>query len=479
MTVRLLLLGSPAVEIDGRPVALAFERRYQLIAFLALKRAWVGRAELATLLWPEQESKLAYANLRKTLHRLQSIPWAAGLESQGGALRFDIDTDVFAFDSALREQRTAEALPMRRGELLAGFDDDQSEAWSSWLAFERDRLRLAWRDAALSRLSKSIDAAEGIDLSARLLDADPLDEAALREHMAWLSRGGHSARARQVYRDFVARLRDDLGLTPGAELQAWHDSLGAASQPSAPKPASPSKADTDFIGRTVELRRISSLLTQDDCRLLTVIGPGGVGKTRLARRAMEEAAAALSWTAVFVPLDDVMASSDLGGRIARELGLHLAGRDESLNQVIEYLRDRRTLLVLDNFEQLAGDATIVQRLIESAPRLKIIVTSRVRLALAAEWLLSLEGMPYPEEEDRDHIEAFDAVRLFVQAAQRVAPALVPAAEAAAIIDICQQVEGLPLALQLAAAWTRVLSCEAIAAELRSGTEMLQAVDAAQ
>ena len=95
-----------------------------------------------------------------------------------------------------------------------------------------------------------------------------------------------------------------------------------------------------------------------------------------------------------------------------------------------------------------------------------------------EWLLPLEGLPCPEIEDQDHFEAFDAVRLFVQAAQRVEPALVPAVEAAAIVDICRQLEGLPLALELAAAWTRVLSCDAIAAELRQGTELLHAADAA-
>ena len=202
-----------------------------MLVFLALKRSWVGRAELAAMFWPEQESKLAYANLRKILHRLQSLRWASSIESQGAALRFEAETDVFAFESALREQRIADALPMRRGELLAGFDDDQSEAWSSWLNFERDRLRVAWREAALNRLAGDIDAAEGIDLSKRLLDADPLDEAALRAHMSWLARSGQSARARQAYHEFVGRLADDLGLAPGAELRALHDSLGMPISP--------------------------------------------------------------------------------------------------------------------------------------------------------------------------------------------------------------------------------------------------------
>ena len=481
MTVRLLLFGSPAVEYGGESCALTFERRHQLLAFLALKKAWVGRAELAAMFWPEQQSKLAYTNLRKTLHRLQSLPWAAGLESQSGALRFEAETDVSAFEFALREHRLADALPMRRGELLAGFNDDQSEAWSSWLSFERDRLRLAWRDAALNHLSGVIDAASAMEISARLLEADPLDESALRAHMTWLTRAGHTARARQIYRGFVQRLADDLGLAPSAELQALHDSLGKTSRPSAHMMATAPDTvavDFDFVGRTVELRRIATLLAQDDCRLLCVLGPGGVGKTRLAKRALSEIAPSFAEGAVFIALEDVRSSSELGGRLARDLGVTLSGNDEPLNQVIEYLRNRQMLLVLDNFEQIAADPSVLQRLIEACRRLKIVVTSRVRLSLPNEWLLPLEGLPYPEIEDQDNIETFDAVRLFVQAARRVEPDLMPSTDAASIIDICQTVEGLPLALQLAAAWTRVLSCDAIAAELRHGTELLHATDAA-
>ncbi|HVG04075.1 MAG TPA: hypothetical protein VM937_03955, partial [Burkholderiaceae bacterium] len=132
----------------------------------------------------------------------------------------------------------------------------------------------------------------------------------------------------------------------------------------------------------------------------------------------------------------------------------------------------------DNFEHLAADAPIINTLLDACPQLKVLVTSRVRLGVPHEWLLPLDGLPYPDLEDQDNIEAFDAVRLFVQSAHRVEPMLVPSVDAASIVDICQLVEGLPLALQLAAAWTRLLSCEAIAAELRHGTELLQATDPA-
>ena len=139
------------IVYGGKSVALGFERRTQLLVYLAMKRTWVGRGELAALLWPDQDSKLAYTNLRKALFRLQRFPWADQIEGQGSALRFEATTDVQAFDNALREHRTKDALPLYQGALLTGFDDDSNEAWSGWLSFERDRLQSAWRSAAQER----------------------------------------------------------------------------------------------------------------------------------------------------------------------------------------------------------------------------------------------------------------------------------------------------------------------------------------
>jgi predicted ATPase/DNA-binding SARP family transcriptional activator len=480
--MRLKLFGAPTLEHEGSSIALPAERRSQLLVLLALRRHWVGRAELAALLWPDQASKLAYSNLRKTLFRLQALPWGVAIESQGAALRVQADTDVAAFEAALREARLEEALALRRGELLAGFDDDANDAWSSWLRFERDRLRAAWRTAALERLDGEIDAGAGIELSARLLDADPLDEAALRAHLGLLARAGQGTRARQAYRDFVARLGEELGLAPSAELQALHDALGSAGGarlPSLRAPAPVAESDRGFVGRSVERQRIAELLAQDEGRLLCLIGPGGMGKTRLARRVLDDLAPGYPEGSYFIPLEDVATAGELAARIARELGLALRGRGEPMDQVGAALRGRRMLLVLDNFEQLVAEAPLLEALLQACPGLKLIVTSRVRLGLAMERLLPLEGLPCPEAEDQDRLEAFDAVRLFVTAAQRVEPALVPAAEAAAIVEICRQVEGLPLALELAAAWTRVFSCAAIATELRQGIELLRAFDSTQ
>ena len=479
--VRLTLFGTPTVAHAGSTLALPFERRSQLLVLLALRRGWVPRAEIAAMLWPEQESKLAFTNLRKTLFRLQSMPWTAALESQGNALRFEPATDVLDFEAALREPRAAEALALYRGELLASFDDGQSEAWTHWLGFERERLRGAWHAAAMARLAQDWDDAHGaIALASRLLGADPLDEAALRAQMQWLVRAGQGGAARQAYRQFVDRLQKDLGIEPGVDLRALHESLAAAT-PSVGLTTAVAAAvgeDGGFVGRAVELRRITDLLSRGECRLLCLIGPGGIGKTSLARRALRELAPRFEDGALLVDLEDATAPAQLGQRIAREAGQG-RGRagDGPLAAAIDALGSRHVLLVLDNFEPLAEHAPLLDRLLQACPRVKLLVTSRVRLAVVGEWSMPIEGLPFPEPEDEDRAEAFDAVRLFVQAAQRIEPRLVPASERAAIVDICRLVEGLPLAIELAAAWVRVLSCEAIAEELRRGSELLRAQDA--
>lgn len=478
--VRLNLFGSPTAASADTSLALPFERRTQLVVLLALRRQWVPRAEVASTLWPEQETRLALANLRKTIFRMPSLPWTVAIESQGAALRLEVATDVALFESALREQRVAQALAAYRGELLAGFDDGESEAWTRWVAFERDRLRAAWRGAALGQLADAgFEPAQAIALSARLLEADPLDEAALGHHMSALARDGQSGAARVVYRQFADRLSADLGLAPGAELRALHDALSGVPRPAGATPASPppTAVDDGFVGRSIELQRIADLLARDECRLLCLIGPGGVGKTRLARRVLQELAPRYADGAAFVALEDVDTPAQFGLRLAHEAGVASGrGNDDALARAIDAWRDQHLLLVLDNFEQLGEYAPLLDRLLQDCPRLKIVVTSRLRLAVAGEWSMPLEGLPCPDPEDDDRAESFDAVRLFVKAARRVEPAFAAAAESAAIVDICRLVEGLPLALELAAAWVRVLPCRTIADELRQGTELLRASD---
>ncbi|WP_395701528.1 ATP-binding protein [Aquabacterium sp.] len=479
MAIALHLFGAPSLVIDGSAETLPFERRHQLLACLALRGGWVPRSELAALLWPEQPDKLAYTNVRKALHRLQELPWAPAIESQGNALKFDAATDVAAFEQALREGRSAEALALRRGEFLAGFDDSANEAWTQWLQQERDRLRSLWRGAALDLLPTLDEPARRIALSAEVLGLDAFDEAALRLHAQALLQAGQPARAAAAWQDFVARLRQELEVEPSAELRAWHAQWSgrAASGVPAAAPAAPrSAADDGFIGRSAELQRIRAWLQPGGCRLLTLLGPGGIGKTRLARQALDELEAGHADGAVFVPLEDLPDATQIAPRLAREMSVPLAGRGEALAELVAALKPRQLLLVLDNLEHLAGAPQLLARLLQACPGLTVIATSRVRLALAEEQLFPLQGLPCPDAEDEDRLEAFDATRLFIRAAQRVEPGFAPAAEGAAIAEICRLVDGLPLALELAAAWTRAMPCAAIADELRRGTELLSTAD---
>jgi predicted ATPase len=479
MPVRLHLLGTPRVQVDaGAASALPFERRSQIVALLALRGGWVARAELAGLLWPQQDTAQAQANLRKALFRLQALPWGGVLASQGGSLRCDAETDVQAFEQALRAGRLAEALALHGGPLLAGFDDAASEPWTAWLRFERERVAAAWRAAALTCLDDpALEPAQAVALSARLLDADALDEAALRQHMTALARAGQPGRAREAYQAFAARLAEQLGLAPGAESQTLHAALGAAAGRQA-QAAHAALPDDGFVGRAAERRQLAELLAREDVRLVCLAGQGGVGKTRLARRVLADLAPARAGAAAFVPLEDLAPGGALLERLAHASGVALRGSAPALDQLAAAWRERPPLLVLDNFEHLAEEAGRLEALLAACPGLQLLVTSRMRLGLAGEHLVMLEGLPSPEREDADRLESFDAARLFIAAAQRVEPALVPAAEADAIVEICRQVDGLPLALELAAAWTRMLPCATIAAELREGTELLRAAGAA-
>jgi predicted ATPase len=474
MSVRLSLFGSPTIDLGAGPATLPFERRSQLLVFLAVKRGWVGRAELASMFWPEQPQKLAYANLRKTLFRLQDVAWGAPVELDGQTARLDVATDVAAFETALHDGRGDEALALYRGDLLAGFDDAASEAWASWLSFERERLRSAWRDAALRRGGRSSRATRS---SSRRGCSTPIRST--RRPCACTSSRSPAA-ARRAGR---AR-RSAPSPTACATTSAWRRAPSCrrctTRSPRAPPPCPPSPAraaDDGFVGRSTERRHIASQLAEDDCRPAQP-GRARAGSARRGWRAgrWPSSPAEFSDGAVFVALEDATTPAELFSRLAREAGIELNGRADPFEQAIESLRGLQLLLVLDNFEQLVAAAPQVETLLARCPRLRVLVTTRVRLGIPSEWLFAIEGLPVPDPDDEDHLESFDAVRLFVRAARRVEPAFAANCEPAALADICRQVGGLPLALEIAASWTRVLSCSAIAAELRQGTELLRAVD---
>ncbi|GIK36631.1 MAG: hypothetical protein BroJett011_04640 [Chloroflexota bacterium] len=243
---------------------------------------------------------------------------------------------------------------------------------------------------------------------------------------------------------------------------------------------------TPFIGRAEEVAEIVKLLTDPACRLLTLIGPGGIGKTRLAIQVATEIAGAFADGVYLVNLQPIHTADFLASAIADALDFSLRGHEEPVQELLHYLDKREALLVLDNFEQLlgTGGADPLAGILEVCPAVKLLVTSREVLNLQEEWLYPVQGLSFPdsplppvqpgpfEETAMLEIEQYSAVQLFVERARRMRRDFALADELTPVVRICQLVEGVPLALELAASWVKTLPSEVIAAEIARNLDFL-------
>lgn len=238
---------------------------------------------------------------------------------------------------------------------------------------------------------------------------------------------------------------------------------------------------TGFVGRQDELSQIRALLLDEPaCRLLTLLGPGGIGKTRLAIEAGKQALAAYPDGVFFVPLTAVSEPDFIVPAVAEALDFQFAGATTPRVQLLHHLRSLRLLLIFDNFEHVLGGADIVADILRMAPDTDILVTSRERLKLQEEWSFEVHGMPYPHLNDSGRIpdlaelETFSAPQLFIQRARRADAGFAPSGpEVTAVIEICRLLDGMPLGLELAAPWVRFMSCAEIAAEIGRSLDFLE------
>lgn len=232
---------------------------------------------------------------------------------------------------------------------------------------------------------------------------------------------------------------------------------------------------TSLIGRSAELHAIASRLADPACRLLTLLGPGGIGKTRLALATLSAQKNNFRDGVLSVPLSALSAPQQLVTAIGDVCQLSFGGQAEPAAQLLAYFAPRHSLLLLDDFEHLLEGADLIGMLLQAAPQLKLLVTSRARLNLQAEWLFDVEGLAYPASDGLDlaTLTDYSAVQLFIQRATQVQPdfRLTPAA-LPLIARICQHVAGLPLAIELAAASVRSLSIAEIERQIGSNLDLL-------
>jgi predicted ATPase/DNA-binding SARP family transcriptional activator/Tfp pilus assembly protein PilF len=489
LTLRIQLLADFGLTYGESPVTGVRSARLQsLLAYLLLHRAVPqSRHHVAFVFWPDLTEAQAHNNLRNLLYRLrrglpdedrflyvnaQVLQWRADAPFELDVADFEnaiarANQAETAGNQALVQKALEEAVELYQGDLLPSCYDD-------WILPERERLRAAFvaaLDTLVRLLEGQYEYPAAIRYAEQLLQCDPLREATYRRLMRLHALHGDRAAALRVYQACVGTLAEELGVEPGPRTETLHTQL-LNSDTAVVHPRNLPFSPTPLIGREEELAEIARLLEDPACRLLTLVGPGGIGKTRLAVRAARQAPVFLHGIH-FVPLASVSSVALLDTAIADALQLPFHGREEPKTQLLNYLRQKEILLVLDNFEHLLPGAALLTGILQTAPRVKLLVTSRERLNLRGEWLIPIAGLRLPVEEKKDPVEASSAVQLFLQSARRVRPDFaLSRSERSSVVSICRLVEGMPLAIELAAAWMRALSGREIAGEIEKGLDFL-------
>jgi predicted ATPase len=332
----------------------------------------------------------------------------------------------------------------------------------------------------------------------RLLQIDALDEDALRLQMQALALRGERNQALKRYQGFRDKLLAELDVEPAPEtvklaraiqsgqtsrlkLQKFQRSDRLLTFQMVSASALPNTL-VPFVDREVESKEIARYLASQDCRLITLVGPGSIGKSRLAMRAAADDGPGWTDGAWIVSLDGV-AASYLETTLANALGIATHRHSRVRAQLYDHLREKELLIVLDNFERLMDRTDLVKSLLDYAPYLKVMVTSREQLGIRGEQVILVAGLDYPDDNDlgslsEEEIEGwtqqYSAVQLFVENARRVRPGFMLSSDnLPAIVRIYQLVDGLPLAIELASAWVRVFSCDEIWARLEHDLDFLR------
>jgi len=503
--LRLYLLGPFQAMLAGQPVqGFAYDKVRALLAYLAVEHHSAHSREiLGTLLWPEANASIARTNLRKALSTLRKAlcdvdDASPFLIIQRDTVQFNpesnfwLDVDQLksrlngTFDHTQLQFKTCipdleEAVTLYRGSFLRGLMVNSLE-FEEWLLTLRENLHTQVL-SALHELTQYYLRQGEYNLAQkhalRQVELEPYREEARRALMLALSRSGQRSAALAQYERCYSILAEELGVEPSHETQMLYQRIRSAGEA---RPNNLSGQFQQLVGRQADQSEINRLLANPDCRILTLVGIGGIGKTSLARQTAQQQLENF-WHGVFwVTLTSLNHPSQILPAIFDALAISL-GNDPEV-QLRDYLREKSILLVLDNFEHLfsqdcdaSGEALrLVNALLNGTRHVKLLVTSRERLCLQAEWIYPVEGLLYPAEsasEGAETLPQYAAIQLFLRRARQVVPGfLTQTNEYPQIARICKLVEGIPLGIELAAGWVSQLACQAIADGIERNLDFL-------
>lgn len=426
----------------------------QLLAHLAVSGAWQGREHVAQLLWPDREPKVARSNLRNLLCKL---PAFAAVEATEHALRLKAASDLDELEAALQQRDWNAVVRLGSAELLQGYESAASEPYLQWLRSEREARLGQWKRAVQALLTEPSTPAETRDaLAESWAQRCPLDEDAVQARLALAHERGRPGAAARIFRSYATRLRDELGVGPSVELERL-----ALHQPVRPAPpALPNRTLPHVIGRRLELRQLAASCHEAATQLVTITGPGGVGKSTLLAAFLPQWRDEGGSDAFLVDVSAAPDASSAITAVAMALGVTVPPDLSAVEVLADALGDRRWLLLIDGAEQ-PGLATPLALLLQRCPKTLWLVASRQRLHLEAERLLQLDGFPLPDagEADPDLLGANDGVRLLADAIAKAGRPVTLQRDAATLAAIVRAVDGLPLALKLLGKLTHLFSLE--------------------
>ncbi len=480
------LLGGVHLELGGKAVASLPTRKAEaLLVYLVCHQRPFPREHLAELLWDDRSQEQALANLRSVLSTLRRAfkPYLLITRQTVGfnhATAYQLDVAEFqqhAENAQTNPDRAQQAITLYQGHFLDGFYLRDSRGFEEWALIERERLQrtaVTLLEQLVHHHTSQSAYTTALSFADHLLQLNNLSEHAHRQKMLLLARTGQYNAALQQYDTCCQILENELGVEPASETRARHAQILTARETPAPHLPPPLP---HFVGRAQEQAELLAKLRNPTCRLVTLLGAGGMGKTRLA---IETARHLATWQPGqflhgiwYVPLADLQDAELLAPTIAAALGVPLGGKAEPTTQLIEHVAQRELLLVLDNFEQLAEGTELLAQLLAAAPQLKLLVTSQEPLYLQEEWLIDVAGLETATDETTVVTPA--AVQLFLQIARRLRPQYTPSAiDQQAINQICQLLQGMPLGIELATAWIRQFSPPQIAQEIAHGLDFLAA-----